>query len=131
MADQTPGVPPADPESQITPPGGPERSASDRAAGMSVQAADMVDDLVANVHDRFIRPVVLGARAVVFGLLIAVLATTVLVLVSVSLVRLLTIYAFDGRVWASYLLLGGLFTAAGLILWAKRSSADPTAATNS
>ena len=123
MADQTPGATPAgtDPTATANP-------AGDRATGLSVQAADMVDDLVANVHDRFIRPVVLAARAVVFGLLIAVLATTVMVLVSVSLVRLLTIYVFDGRVWASYLLLGGLFTVGGLVLWAKRTSADPTAA---
>jgi hypothetical protein len=127
MADPTPGAPPADAHLATASPTAPA-SAGDMATDWSVQAADVVDDLVANVHDRFIRPVVLGARAVVFGLLIAALATVVMVLLSVSLVRLLTVYAFGGRVWASYLLLGGLFTVAGLVLWSRRSQADPTTA---
>ena len=87
------------------------------------RAADTVDSLVATVHDRFIRPVVLGARAIVFGLLILTLSVVLAVLISVSLVRLLTVYVFDGRVWASYLLLGSIFTGGGLYLWSQRSSA--------
>jgi hypothetical protein len=97
-------------------------------ATLSARAADLVDNLVGDVHERFIRPIVLAARAVVFGLIIATLAIVVLVLLSVALVRLLTVYLFDGRVWASYLLLGSIFVIGGFYLWSKRSSADPTAA---
>jgi hypothetical protein len=91
-------------------------------ADWPVRAADAIDGVVAGVHDRFIRPVILGARAVVFGLLILAASIVLAVLVSVALVRLLTVYVFDGRVWASYLLLGSLFTLGGLVLWSQRNA---------
>ena len=89
------------------------------ATDWSAQAADAVDLTWSTPSTtRLIRPVILGARAVVFGLLVAALATVVMVvLVSVSLVRLLDVYVFGGRVWASYLLLGRLFTVGGLVAW--------------
>lgn len=90
------------------------------AADWPRKAADAVDLLVDIVHDKAVRPAALVARAVVFGLLIAALALVVVVLVSVALVRLLDVYAFGGRVWISYAVLGGLFTLAGLAAWSRR-----------
>ena len=58
-------------------------------ADWPVRAADAIDGVVAGVHDRVIRPVILGARAVVFGLLILAASIVLAVLVSVALVRLL------------------------------------------
>jgi hypothetical protein len=84
------------------------------------KAADVVELVVATVHDRAIRPIVLAARVVVFGLLVSALALVVLVLLSVGLIRLLDVYAFDGRVWISYAVLGGVFTLAGLFAWSRR-----------
>ena len=44
------------------------------------------------------------------------------VLISVGVLRLLNTYVFRGpqRVWASYTLLGGIFTLTGLFLWTLR-----------
>jgi hypothetical protein len=44
------------------------------------------------------------------------------VLAIIALIRLLTVYVFDGRVWASYLLLGVLFMGAGAVAWTRRGA---------
>jgi uncharacterized protein YacL len=85
------------------------------------KAADAVDLVVDTIHDKAIRPVLLAARAIVFGLLVAVLAFVVLTLISVGLLRLLDVYVFPGRVWASYAVLGLVFCAGGLGAWSQRT----------
>jgi hypothetical protein len=95
-------------------------------SGWPKKAADAVDLVVDTIHDKAIRPIVLAARVVVFGLLVAVLSLIVLVLLSVGLLRLLDVYAFSGRVWISYAVLGAIFTLAGLFLWSRRTArSDP------
>jgi len=84
------------------------------------RAADLVEDAVAQVHDRVVRPLILAARGIVFGLIIFTLLLVVTVLVSVALTRILNVYVFDNRVWASDALVGLLFTAVGLVAWWKR-----------
>jgi hypothetical protein len=91
------------------------------AAELSAKAADTVDLIVETIHDKALRPLLLAARAVVFGLLAAVLGLVVLVLVAVALVRLFDVYVFDGRVWASDALLGSVFVAAGVLAWSRRT----------
>lgn len=115
------------------PSGGPSGGASPSAGaspsgGMAGAAADWpekavgaVDLVVDTIHDKALRPILLAARAVVFGLLAAVLALVVLVLLSVGLVRLLDVYAFNGRVWISYAVIGGVFCLGGLLAWTKRA----------
>jgi hypothetical protein len=102
--------------------GGPGPAQGGMAAGWPRKAADAIDLVVDTIHDKAIRPAMLAARAVVFGLLVAVLSLVVLVLLSVGLVRLLDVYAFGGRVWISYAVLGGLFTLAGLLAWSRRAA---------
>jgi hypothetical protein len=89
-------------------------------ADWPAQAADAVESLVAAVNDRAIRPLLIGARAVVFGMLIGVLALITLVVGSVAILRILDVYVFNGRVWASYLLLGALFSVGGIAAWSRR-----------
>lgn len=86
-------------------------------AEWATKAADSIELAVALVNDRAVRPIVIGARAVVFGILIATLAVAVLVWGSVGLIRLMDVYFWPGEVWASYLLLGGIFTGGGLYAW--------------
>jgi hypothetical protein len=86
-----------------------------------------VDLVVDTIHDRAVRPVLLAARIVVFGILVAVLTVVVLVLLSIGLLRLLDVYAFEGRVWVSYAVLGGLFTLLGVFAWSRRAPRDPSA----
>jgi hypothetical protein len=101
---------------------------ADRAGGsatvvdLSAKAADTIDLIVDTVHDRAIRPMLVLARAVAFGMLAAVLGLMVMVLASVALLRLLDVYVFPGRVWASYTLLGTIFVAVGLFVWTLRNS---------
>jgi hypothetical protein len=69
---------------------------------------------------------VVAARAVVFGVLIATLAIAVIVWGSVGLVRFFDVYFWPGEVWASYLLLGGLFTVGGMVAWYYAHSQAPS-----
>ena len=92
------------------------------AAEWPSRAADLVDTLVALLRDKTVRPLTLVARAIVFGIIIFAAAVVVLVLVSITLVRVLTEYAFDGRVWASDLLVGAIFVAIGLGAWSQRTA---------
>lgn len=106
------------PSASVSQPGGPSSAVGD----LPVRAADAVDSALALAHDKVVRPLVLLARAVVFGLLIAGATGILLVVISVGLIRLLDVYAFPGRVWASYLLVGFVFAVTGLLLWSRRSA---------
>jgi hypothetical protein len=91
-------------------------------ADWPAKAADMVEMAVDGVFDRVVRPILVAVRAVVFGLLIATMGLVLLVAVSIAFVRLLDVYVFDGRVWASDALVGALLTAAGLFAWSQRAT---------
>ncbi len=105
-------------------------SVSDFAEGLPAKAVDSVDLVVAFVHNKAVRPLVVATRAIVFGILIAVLATVVLLLVSIALLRVLDVYAFPGRIWASYAVLGAIFTVGGLFAWSRRPKSVNAAATD-
>jgi hypothetical protein len=84
------------------------------------KVADTVDDVVAGVHDRVIRPLMLVARGLVFGIIIGAMALVLSVLGAVALVRVLDNYAFGHRVWASDALVGGVLAALGAAAWTRR-----------
>jgi len=86
------------------------------------KAVGAVDLVVDTLHDKALRPVMLAARAVVFGLLIATLSLVVLILLAVGLVRLLNVYAFNNHVWISYAIIGAVFSVGGLLIWTKRTA---------
>jgi hypothetical protein len=85
---------------------------------LSNRALDTIDTVVATVNDRAVRPAVVAARGVVFGVVIAVVAITVLVLFCVMFIRITTIAGH--RIWASYIVLGLLFCLVGAILYSRR-----------
>ncbi|HLN16368.1 MAG TPA: hypothetical protein VK277_06380 [Acidimicrobiales bacterium] len=122
------GAPPADDATPATT-APTQRDASPRAfpslsgptADWPVRAADAVDRVVDTIRDRAVRPVLVGARAVVFGLLLAVVAVVLIVVGSVGFIRLLDVYLWPGKVWASYFVLGFIFVAVGAFFWTKRS----------
>ncbi len=82
------------------------------------QAADTITRVVGQVRDRTTAPAITAARAVVYGLLAAILGVVALVLLITLAVRLGNNYV-PGRIWIIYLVLGGLFTVGGVLLWAK------------
>jgi hypothetical protein len=93
-------------------------------ADFAARATDLVETVVVAVHDKAVRPALLAARAVVFGLLVLTMAAVAAVASLVGLVRLLDVYAFGGRVWASDALLGAVCCAAGALAWAKRQGPE-------
>lgn len=107
----------------------PRPSPGAPAAGdWPARAADLVDAVVEVLRDKTVRPLTLVARAVVFGVIVMAAATVTVALLSIAAVRLLTVYVFDGRVWASDLLVGAVFVVVGLVAWSRRFAKVPGAA---
>jgi hypothetical protein len=93
---------------------------------LPTRGADWVDTVVELLRDRTVRPLTLATRAVVFGIIVFAAAVVTVVLLSIALIRLLTVYAFDGRVWLSDLVVGVVFVVAGLVAWSKRTGSEAT-----
>lgn len=111
----SPGMPRASsvPTAQVAP-------AAPSAQDWTVQVADTIESVVGSIRDKTTVPLQTVARALVYGLLIAVAGTAALVLTTILLVRL---GSYVLPVWAVDAILGGLFTLAGLFLWRKRRPA--------
>ena len=91
---------------------------NDIGDALSARALDTIDTVVATVNDRAVRPAIVAARSVVFGIVIAVIGITVVVLFCIGFIRLTTIAGH--RIWASYVVLGLIFSAVGAVLYARR-----------
>ena len=87
----------------------------------TVQAADGIERVVVAVRDKTSVPLTTVARAVVFGLLAAVMGLTTLIFLTIATVRALNAY-LPGDVWAAYLLTGGIFTLVGALTLRKATS---------
>lgn len=96
-------------------PSSPSPSTNDK--DWAVTVADTIDSVVGSVRDKTAVPAETVVRGLVYGILIAVVGTTAMVLLTTGLVRLLDLWL---RIWAVYAIVGGLFTLAGLFLWRKR-----------
>jgi undecaprenyl pyrophosphate phosphatase UppP len=79
-------------------------------------ATAKVESVVSVIRDRTVTPVQRIVRYAIFGLLAIFIATLLAVLVGIGAVRVLDNYLFHWRVWASYLVIGGIFSAIGLLL---------------
>ena len=87
----------------------------------SAHAADTIERVVGTIRDKTSVPLTTVARALVFGLLAAVMGVTALVFVTVALVRAVNVY-LPGDVWAAYLVIGGIFSLGGVFLLRKATS---------
>lgn len=103
-------------------PGDARTSAVRGGDDWTVQAADTIERVVGGVRDKTAVPLTTVARAVVFGLLAAVMGTTALIFVAIGLVRFVDVY-LPGEVWGAYLLVGGIFTVAGALTLRKATAA--------
>ncbi len=97
-------------------------AAAEAAAELPRKAADAVQLVVDTIHDKALRPAILATRAVVFGLVVAALATVLVVVGSIAALRLFDVYVFGHRVWLSYVVIGGALTLAGLVVWSRRTA---------
>jgi hypothetical protein len=88
---------------------------------LPTRGTDLVEALVTLLRDKTVRPLTLATRAIVFGIIILAASVVTIALVSIALIRLLTVYAFDGRVWLSDLVVGAVFVIVGVVAWSQRS----------
>lgn len=93
----------------------PENDITD---ALSERALDAVDAVVATVNDKAVRPAVVAARGIVFGVVIAVIGITTVVLFCIGFIRVTTIAGH--RIWASYIVLGLIFSIIGAVLYSRR-----------
>jgi hypothetical protein len=94
---------------------------NDISDALSARALDTIDSVVAAVNDKAVRPAVVAARGIVFGVIIAVVGVIVVIMFCIGFIRVSTILGH--RVWASYIVLGLLFSLAGAILYSRRGAA--------
>ena len=93
------------------------------------QTADLLENVTSSIRSKTTKPLVLVARGLVFGLVAAFGAMVMMVLLLVLLTRSLQFLIalpldHDSSVWISYLVVGGLFCLAGLLLMAKRHAPE-------
>ncbi len=127
--DETPPLPPTGAGGASAKPLPPfvGAAAAEAVAELPRKAVDAVQLVVDTIHDKALRPAILATRAVVFGLLVAALATVLVVLGSIAALRLFDVYVFGHRVWLSYVVIGGALTLAGLAVWSRRTARSSVA----
>ena len=93
------------------------------------RTVDAIERIVAFVRDRTTRPAVAIVRALIFGSMAIVGAIFVLIVLVIGGIRglhsLLDIWwSRDTAVWATYLIIGAVFCAAGMLLMRRRHPQD-------
>lgn len=94
------------------------------------QAADTIERVVGSVRDKTTGPAIAVARWVVYGTFALVVGAVVGVLLAIAAVRALDAYLPDAVVgeqhtWAAHLIVGVVFSLAGMLAWSKRSAPAP------
>ena len=87
-------------------------------ADWTTDLVDNLDSAIALVRDKTVVPAQKATRAVVYGLLVAFFVLSAVLMLAIALFRVLVV--LTGEVWASYLILGGIFVIAGTFLWTLR-----------
>jgi len=93
-------------------------------ADWAEQTTDTIVRLIGGVREKTSGPLLKIARAVVYGLLAAICGIGALVLVAIIAVRVLNY--LPGDVWVAHLIVGLLFSLAGLLAWRRRTVPEPT-----
>jgi hypothetical protein len=94
----------------------------------AAQTAGKLDRLVTTIRSQTTDRIVSISRLLVFGLLAAIMGIMALVLLVAAMVRALD-ELIPQEVWLTYLIVGAIFTLAGLFLWSKRQR-RPSKASN-
>ena len=90
------------------------------------QAADTIVDTISKVRDRTTKPLLLAARALVYGLVAAVVGTITFFLVLFMIIRWYDVWA-PGPVWPIYAFFAVVFSLTGLFALRKANAPRPTA----
>jgi hypothetical protein len=81
-------------------------------------------NVVETVRDRTTGPLIVVARALVFGVFIGTIGSAVVVLAIIGTIRLLD-RILPSSVWLPYLVLGLIFVAVGAIIFRRRNQSLP------
>ena len=119
MSEATPAVPASPPNRPLSTIA--ENSQALLGGDWPTKAADTVERLVDSVRSKTTGPAIVASRILVYGLVAAVLGLIAVVLLLALLVRLVVAIC-QGQVWLADLIVGGVFTIAGLMLWRRRTS---------
>ncbi len=88
------------------------------------EVADRIDSVVGAVRDKTTVPALEVARAVVYGAVVVVLATCIVVLLVIALLRLLYVYLpiqpLARRVWVADAIVSAIFLGGGALVWRRR-----------
>ena len=95
------------------------------------RGADTVDAVVDFIQVKAVRPLTLAARGIVFGIIVFTGAVVTMTLLSITLIRVLTVYIPGNRVWVSDLIVGVIFVAFGIFAWTRRIGRSAPAVTAS
>ncbi len=93
----------------------------------ATETTETVVRLVGTVRDKTTTPVIRAARGLVFGVVAAFIGTFAAVVLLIALIRALQALLDLGMshaqaVYASYFIIGGIFCAAGLLLFKRRGA---------
>ena len=88
----------------------------------AAQLTEKLGEAVGVVRDETVGRVQKIVSAAIFGVLAVSLVVFIVTVLVVGLARLLNEEVFDGRVWATYFLLGGIFVVAGTLISTMRHS---------
>ncbi len=83
------------------------------------KAADLIDEFVDRLHNKFVRKIILAARMVVFGLLMVSVAILAFTIAAIGVIRFLNVYLFHGHEWASYAIVGIILFGTGLFIFRR------------
>lgn len=95
----------------------------------ATNTVDLIDRLVSLVKRYTTRPLVVVARGLVFGILVACVSIVTAVLLLIGTTRALQAlgdvwFEHSTSVWLSYMVLGGVFVAIGAVLMRRRRPTD-------
>ena len=88
------------------------------------QAADAVVETISKVRDTTTKPALVASRALVYGIIAAVVGSVAAVLLLVVLIRVLNNY-LPGQIWTVYLGLALVFSIPGIVLLRKAHQPAP------
>ncbi len=92
----------------------------------AAQLTQKIEEIVGLVRDRTVRPVESAVRYVIVGIAAFVIVIVALVLFAIVVIRVLDneVPFLQDRVWATYLIVAGIFWIAGLLLSRMRHPRD-------
>ncbi len=88
------------------------------------EATEFIVRTVGTVRDKTTGPAITAARGAVFGMFAALVGAVAALLGVIALVRVITVYMPGERVWPADLIVGGLLSVVGLLLWARTRPSD-------